>query len=79
MTETTATAEEGGRLYPFVPKASGCLLENVSQIFVTGACVKHNGSQRDFLGGPEVKNPPAKAGDMGSVSGPGRSQLPQGN
>ena len=26
----------------------------------------------DFLGGPMVKNPPAHAGDMGSIPGPGR-------
>ena len=28
---------------------------------------------RDFLGGPVVKNPPANAGDRGSIPGPGRS------
>ena len=42
MTETMATAEEEGQLYPFVPKSSGCLLQNVSQMFVTGVCVKQN-------------------------------------
>ena len=26
----------------------------------------------DFLGGPVVKNPPANAGDMGLIPGPGR-------
>ena len=34
---------------------------------------------RDFAGGPEVKNPPAAAGDMGSISGPGRFHVPRGN
>ena len=34
---------------------------------------------RDFLGGAVVKNLPAKAGDMGSVPGPGRSYMPRGN
>ena len=35
--------------------------------------------QKDFPGGPAVKNPPANAGDMGSISGLGRSHMPQGN
>ena len=29
----------------------------------------------DFPGGPVVKNPPASAGDMGSIPGPGRSHI----
>ena len=28
---------------------------------------------QDFSGNPTVKNPPAKAGDLGSIPGPGRS------
>ena len=31
----------------------------------------------DFLGGPVVKNPPANAGDSGSIPGPGRFQMEQ--
>ena len=34
---------------------------------------------RDFPGGAVVKNPPANAGDMGSIPGPGRSHMPQSN
>ena len=34
---------------------------------------------RDFPGGTVVKSPPANAGDTGSVSGPGRSHMPQSN
>ena len=30
-------------------------------------------------GGPVVKNPPANAGDMGSIPGLGRSHVPRGN
>ena len=30
-----------------------------------------------FPGGSVVKNPPANAGDVGLVSGPGRSRVPQ--
>ena len=33
----------------------------------------------DFPGGPVVKNPPADAGDTGSVPGPGRSHMPLSN
>ena len=33
----------------------------------------------DFPGGPVVKNPPASAEDMGSIPGPGRFHMPQGN
>ena len=33
----------------------------------------------DFPGDPVVKNSPAKAGDMGSIPGPGRSHMPRGN
>ena len=34
---------------------------------------------RDFLGGPVVKNPPANAGDTGSIFVPGRFHMPPGN
>ena len=33
----------------------------------------------DLPGGPVVKNPPANAGEMGSVPGLGRSHIPRGN
>ena len=33
----------------------------------------------NFPGGPVVKNPPANAGNMGSVPGPGRFHVPWGN
>ena len=33
----------------------------------------------DFPGGPVFKNPPANAGDMGSVLGLGRFHIPQGS
>ena len=32
-----------------------------------------------FPGGPVVKNPPANAGDTGSIPGPGRFHMPQGS
>ena len=34
---------------------------------------------RDFPGGVVVENPPANAGDMGSIPGPGRSHMPRSN
>ena len=34
---------------------------------------------RGFPGGAVVKNPPANAGDMGWIPGPGRSHMPQSN
>ncbi|KAJ8790001.1 hypothetical protein J1605_004753 [Eschrichtius robustus] len=36
-------------------------------------------SPRDFPGGVVVKNPPANAGDRGSIPGPGRSHVPRSN
>ena len=38
-----------------------------------------NNSFRDFPGGAVVKNPPASAGDTGSLPGPGRSHMPRSN
>ena len=36
-------------------------------------------SSRDFPGGAVVKNPPANAGDTGSIPGLGRSHMPWSN
>ena len=33
----------------------------------------------DLPGGPVVKNPPDKAGDMGLIPGPGRLHMPRSN
>ena len=38
-----------------------------------------NQIMRDFPGGPVVKNPPANAGDTGSIPGPGRFHMPLSN
>ena len=38
-----------------------------------------NGPHQDFPGGPVVRNLPAKAGDTGSIPGPGRFHMPQSN
>ena len=35
--------------------------------------------KQDFPGGPVVENPPANAGDTGSIPGPGRFHMPLGN
>ena len=42
-------------------------------------CLNINQYNRDFAGGAVVKNPPANAGDTGSVPGPGRSHMPWSN
>ena len=34
---------------------------------------------RGFPGGAVVENPPANAGDMGSIPGPGISNIPRSN
>ena len=36
-----------------------------------------NQNNRDYPGGSVVKSPPAKAGDTGSIPGPGRSHMLQ--
>ena len=36
-------------------------------------------TSKDFPGDLAVKNPPANAGDMGLIPGPGRVHMPQGN
>ena len=36
-------------------------------------------SEKDFPGGPMVKNPPVKAGDTGSIPGQERFHVPQSN
>ena len=35
--------------------------------------------KEDFPGGPVVKDPPASAGDTGSIPGLGRFHMPQSN
>ena len=40
-------------------------------------CIKM--TMRDFPGGTVVRNPPADAGDTGSIPGPERSHMPQSN
>ena len=36
-------------------------------------------NEEDFPGGPVVKNPPANAGNMGSIPGWGRFRVPRSN
>ena len=38
-----------------------------------------NKTKQDFPGGAVVKNPPANAGDMDLIPGPGRSHMPWSN
>ena len=42
--------------------------------------IVRKGIERDFPGGPVVRNPPSNAGDQGSIPGLGlRSHMPRGN
>ena len=58
------------------PRASGAHHSHSTKVDIE--IQKFSGPQ-DFLGGPEVKNLPATAGDMGSIPGPGRSCMSRGN
>ena len=40
---------------------------------------KNRNIVKNFPGGPEVEYPPANAGDMGSIPGPGRFHMPWDN
>ena len=45
-----------------------------------GTCCSYQDAEvRGFLDGSVVKNPPANAGDTGSIPGPGRSHMPRSN
>ena len=37
------------------------------------------GQKRGFPGGAVIRNPPANAGDTGSIPGPGGSYMPRSN
>ena len=39
----------------------------------------HKNHRRDFLGSTVDGNPPVDAEDVGSIPGPGRFHIPQGN
>ena len=41
--------------------------------------VKKDDERENVPGGPVVKNPPANAGDTGSIPGPGRSPMLRSN
>ena len=43
------------------------------------ACLSIRQRCGDFPGGAVVKNPPANAGDTGSIPGPGRPHMPRSN
>ena len=46
---------------------------------MSGRTSPSKSNARDFPGGTVVKNPPAKAGDTGSIPGLGRSRMPRSN
>ena len=44
-----------------------------------GMCGEREADKQDFPGGLVVGNPPANAGNTGSIPAPGRSHMPQSN
>ena len=54
--------------------ASLCLKGFMTEILPGGIALLLT-SNRNFSGGPVVKNPPAIAGDTGSIPGPERSHI----
>ena len=50
-------------------------VEMISIIFSDHNSMKLKINHRDFPGGAVVKNPPANAGDLGSIPSPGRSHM----
>ena len=47
--------------------------------FLHGITIFLKSELKDFPGGSVVQNPPANAGDTGSIPDPGRSHMLQGN
>ena len=47
------------------------------EMYIKHICNKQK--NKGFPGGSMVKNPPANAGDTGSIPGRGRSHMPQSN
>ena len=50
---------------------------NKAECLIEDPCLKQ--MRGDFPGGVVVKNPPANAGHMGLIPGPGRSHMPRNN
>ena len=61
-------------------KTTVLIKEDLSQEFKDGlTSKKFNDIIWGFPGGAVVRDPPANAGDMGSIPGPGRSHMPWNN
>ena len=55
------------------------LYHHFLSFFYNEHVILHQKKLLGFPGGAAVKNPPANAGDMGSIPGPGRSHMPRSN
>ena len=55
------------------------VIDKMSVIRICKEFLLKKDKPRDFPGGAVVKNPPANAGDLGSIPGPGRSHMPRSN
>ena len=61
------------------PGTNGQLIYNKGGKNIQWEKVSSISGAGDFPGGTVVKNPPANAGDTGSIPGPGRSHMPRSN
>ena len=78
ITFSGALHSSGGKGVPLQWRGSThqCMLEGSRSAAGSNALKPFH---EDFPAGPVVKNPPANAGDMGSIPGPGRCHTPRGN
>ena len=65
--------------WSFLTLLSTSSMPLINYFFGSKAPLFKNEELGDFPGGTVVKNPPANAGDMSSISGPGRSHMPWSN
>ena len=57
----------------------GWLADISNTITILEQAINYKTIRQDFAGGAVVKNLPAKAGDTGSIPGPGRSHMLRSN
>ena len=77
MTDTKKNSKD--LKFPYVVSNS-CMLFSIKNNAEKPKCESTIENEwQHFPGGTAVKNPPANAGDTGSIPGPGRSHMPRSN
>ena len=76
--QRTSGCREVKRLAPKILTSLNPVMDNTAANALDGVCGTII-TLWDFPGGAVVENPPASAGDTGSIPGPGRSHVPQSN